>query len=320
MNALQDKTSDALGYFGPSSITWQLYREQLPLAGGIRALLLQVAHPAVADGVARFSNFKADPFGRGYRTFAAMAMIYFGSKTQAEQTAQRLWRIHSAIKGDAPKPYTANQPDLLLWVLATLTDTTLQVYTRMPLPGLPSDWKERFYEESKVAARLLHIPDATYPVDLPAFEAYFKSMLDGDVLGSTSACREVALSIVEHRYMPKKLANLLAAGWLPAPLCERLGIKVRMGATEKLQRFLRRSLWFYRLIPNVLRWSPSYFQAQFRIARAQGRKTKLGRAFFPLVGRADENSNGIGELIICGIGDVFIWGFGYSSDQAWPLE
>jgi len=273
-------TINALGYFGPTSITWQLYRESLTLTGGVRALLLQVAHPAVADGVARFSNFKADPFGRGYRTFAAMAMIYFGSKTQAEQTAQRLWRMHSAIKGEAPKAYSANDPHLLLWVLATLTETTLQVHKRMPLPDLPSDWQERFYEESKVAATLLGIPKEVYPADLQAFENYFRAMLEGDVLGSTDTCRDVAQSIIQHPKAPKKLANLSATGWLPEPLCARLGIPVHKDATARLERFLRRYLWFYRLIPKTLRWSPSYHQAHYRIAMARGESPKWAGRFF----------------------------------------
>lgn len=261
-------------------MTWQLYREQLTLTGAVRALLLQVAHPAVADGVARYSNFKADPFGRGYRTFAAMAMIYFGSKTQAEQTAQRLWRMHSAIKGEAQNPYSANDPHLLLWVLSTLTETTLQVHRRMPLPDLPPDWPERFYEESKVAARLLGIPDEVYPPDLQAFEIYFKRMLEGDILGSTDTCRAVAQSIVQHPRAPKKLANLLATGWLPDPLCDRLGIPVCKDSTIKLERFLQRYLRTYRLIPKMLRWSPSYHQANYRIAMARGERPKWAGRFF----------------------------------------
>lgn len=273
--------NEAQGYFGPDSITWQLYREPLVLAGGLRALLLQIAQPSVADGVARYSNFKADPFGRGYRTFAAMAMIYFGSKTQAEQTAQRLWRMHSAIKGEG---YTANQPDLLGWVLATLTDTTLRVFEQMPLVGLPPDWRERFYEESKIAAQLLGIPKESYPVDLQAFEAYFKAMLEGNVLGSSDICREVAQSIVQHRYMPKRLANLLVAGWLPGPLCARLGLETSPAAAAKQARFFKRFYWFYRWMPGALRWCPAYHQARYRIVQAAGERPRMMESCFHWLG------------------------------------
>ncbi len=209
-----------------------------------------------------------------------MAMIYFGSKVQAEETAQRLWRMHAGIRGEARNAYSANDPELLLWVLSTLTDTTLQVNKRMPMPGLPSDWQERFYEESKIAARLLGIPEEVYPPDLQAFEVYFKGMLEGDILGSTDTCREVAQSIVQHPKAPKKLANLLATGWLPEPLCARLGIQVRPNAERRLERFLQRYLWAYRWIPKVLRWSPAYHQAHYRIAVAEGKRPAMAGRFF----------------------------------------
>ena len=44
---------DALGLYGPGSEAWALNREAMLLLGaGPRALLLQVAHPLVAAGVA----------------------------------------------------------------------------------------------------------------------------------------------------------------------------------------------------------------------------------------------------------------------------
>lgn len=280
-----DPIPEATGYFGPDSITWQLYREPLMLTGGIRALLLQIAHPSVADGVARYSNFKSDPLGRGYRTFAAMAMIYFGSKTQAEETAQRLWRIHSAIKGEIPGPYSANDPNLLLWVLATLTDTTLKVYEQMPLAGLPADWREQFYEESKIAAQLMGIPKEVYPADLQSFEQYFNEALHQDLLGCSVACREVAQSIVRHPYAPKKLANLLAAGWLPTKLADRLGLQTNANSSIALKRLLKRVFLVYRLIPKSIRWCPSYHQAHYRIARASGKTPSLAGYFFHWLGQ-----------------------------------
>jgi len=284
--------SDARGYFGPDTVTWQLYREPVFVLGGVRALLLQVAHPAVADGVARYSNFQNDPFGRGYRTFAAMATIYFGTKKQAEATAGRLWRIHSGITGNyplptphSPIPYSANDPDLLLWVLATLTDTTLQVYSRTPFGHLPPGWEEKFYEESKIVARLLGIPDGIYPPDLQAFKKYFAEILNGDLLGNAPVCRQMAQAIVRHPRAPEKWANLFAAGWLPAPLCQRLGIEAGEHPELRLEKWLRRFGRFYRFIPGWLRCNPAYHQAKYRIARAEGKSPTPAGRFFTWLGK-----------------------------------
>jgi len=306
--ASQTFFSDATGYFGPHTITWRLYREPVFVLGGVRALLLQIAHPAVADGVARYSNFQKDPFGRGYRTFAAMAMIYFGTKKQAEATAHRLWRIHSGISGNyppppipnpqSPIPYSANDPNLLLWVLATLTDTTLQVYERMLFLGLPPDWKEKFYEESKIAARLLGIPDEVYPPDLEAFKKYFSEILNSDLLGSTPVCREMAQAIVQHPRAPKKWANLFAAGWLPTPLCERLGIEIGANPALRLKKWLGRFGRFYRLVPGWLRYNPAYHQAKYRMAKAEDKSPTLAGRFFNWLARRVKVPLGLEHLKI----------------------
>lgn len=285
---------DAAGYFGPASITWLLYREPVFVLGGVRALLLQVAHPAVADGVARYSNFQADPFGRGYRTFAAMAMIYFGTKKQADTTAQRLWRIHSGIKGHypasheaekTPHAYNANDPELLLWVLATLIDTSIAVYDRTLSGHLPSGWKEQFYEESKVAARVLGIPDAVFPADLQAFNNYFQSVLHAPWLGAAPACRDIAQAIVRHPRAPKRWAALFAAGWLPPGLCQNLGIDAGADPEIRLEKWLRRFARVYRMLPGWLRYNPAWHQAMCRIARANGTRPSLPGRFFTWMSR-----------------------------------
>ncbi len=99
-----DTLFNATGYFGPDSETWKIYREPTFLFGSIRALLLQIAHPAVAEGVARFSNFEKDAFGRGKRTFIAMTWLYFGDRQQADQAARKMNALHRPIKGEYPVP------------------------------------------------------------------------------------------------------------------------------------------------------------------------------------------------------------------------
>ncbi len=287
---------DSTGYFGPHTITWQLYREPFFLLGGVRALLLQIAHPAVAQGVAQYSRFQSDPFGRGYRTFAAMATIYFGDKQQADQTARRLQQIHSGIKGQYPNvsaagppaskvPFTATNPELLLWVFATIMETSLQVYEYLPNKHLPVDWREQFYEESKTAAHLLGIPASVYPADLQAFRIYFDKMLNSELLGSTPACRAMAQAIVRHPKAPGRWADLLAAGWLPAPLCERLGISAGPDSERRLTKLLRRSRRIYNLLPRTLRYNPAYHQACFRIARSNGTPPLWAGWFFHWLGK-----------------------------------
>lgn len=269
--------SNTVGYFGPDSITWKIYREPVLILGSFRALLLQIAHPAVATGVARYSNFKKDALGRGFRTFQAMAMLYFGTKDQADEVGRHLRRAHSGIRGrfdqtdGTAQPYHANDPALQCWVLATIVDTSLQIIARMSLRDLPENWQEQFFEESKTAATILGIPPEHYPQNWPEFEQYMHNMLNDNILGSIETCREVAESIVYHRYSYGPLAKLLSAGWLPADLCTRLGIRVQYDPEKRLAKLLNIIGWVYRLIPKRLRFAPAYYQALHRIRKAEQR-------------------------------------------------
>ena len=170
-NQSQDQSE---GFFGPESMTWKLYREPLVLLGSSRALLLQIAHPAIADGVKNYSDFQKNMAGRAHRTFTSMIRIWFGDKITAINSAKRLYNIHSMIRGTAAweiedetiyKPYCAADSDLLFWVLATMIDTTI-VVTEKIKGKMTRKEKNQFYEESKITAQLMGIPLADYPSDL----------------------------------------------------------------------------------------------------------------------------------------------------------
>jgi uncharacterized protein (DUF2236 family) len=202
-----NQNPETYGYFGPESATWQIYRESVFLLGGVRALLLQVAHPAIADGVAQFSNFEKDAFGRAFRTFLAMGTLYFGTKTQANSVGDRLFRIHSGItgsycrrEGDAQslREYTANDPDLLLWVHATLVDTSIRIY-EATLGKMPPELAAQFYAESKLAAQIMHVPEAHIPKDLEAFQLYFEQVMQNGDLYQSEYGVATGLAILDHK-------------------------------------------------------------------------------------------------------------------------
>ena len=119
-----------LGFNGPDSAMWLVNREAVLLASGPAALLLQVAHPLVAEGVAAHSDFEADPFGRLRRTLRTTLALVFGDGPAAERAVQRLSRVHASVRGGVHDPlaraasgasaYRALDPALLLWVQATL--------------------------------------------------------------------------------------------------------------------------------------------------------------------------------------------------------
>src|SRR5262245_48911263 len=115
----------------------RIHSQSALLFGGGRALLLEVAHPLVAAGVAEHSSFRTDPLGRLRRTLDAMHAIAFGDHAAALAAARGVERSHARVRGTlsadagrypAGTRYDGRDVDLVIWVWATLVDTALCVY------------------------------------------------------------------------------------------------------------------------------------------------------------------------------------------------
>src|SRR5947208_2400054 len=165
--------------FGPGSMTWRVNGEAVLLLGGGRALILQVAHPKVAAGVAEFSDYREDPWGRLYRTLELTLKIVFGDPQASRAASQRLSAVHRRVAGsdDRGDRYRALDPELLLWVHATLIDTSLTVYQRYVTALTPREL-DRYYDEMKALGEAYAIPRDAMPPDYAAFRRYWDSMLD----------------------------------------------------------------------------------------------------------------------------------------------
>src|SRR4051794_5597271 len=147
------------------------------MLGGGRALLLQIAHPLVAAGVAEHSEFREDPWKRLEGTMNAVWSVVFGSRAQADRAAARVRAMHRRVNGTLTAPmgafpagtaYSALDPDLLLWVHATLVDSALLVHSQWVRP-LSEAEQRAYYEDMKTCARLFGTPDEVMPATLADF-------------------------------------------------------------------------------------------------------------------------------------------------------
>lgn len=145
------------GLFGPDSISWEVMGDVSGFIGGIRALLIQSAHPEVVAGVADHSNYRDDPLGRLSRTSAYVTATTYGAMPEVEGAIAGVRRAHRGIKGRSHRdlPYRASDADLSAWVHNSLTDSFLvcaQVYGPRPLS---TDEADRFVAEQALIGRLL---------------------------------------------------------------------------------------------------------------------------------------------------------------------
>src|SRR5262249_9737901 len=123
-------------FFSPDGMLWKIHREMILLLAGGSALLMQLAHPKVAAGVADHSNFKDDPLLRLQRTMNTLWSIIFDEKSHALLVLDGLKNVHRKVHGEIqpaePLPagtlYDALDEELLLWVFATLIDSGIKSY------------------------------------------------------------------------------------------------------------------------------------------------------------------------------------------------
>lgn len=189
------------GYYGPGSVAWKVNREWVVLLGGTRAVLMQIAHPLVALGVSNHSNYMTDPFGRAERTFVLGEKLTFGPTRTARQAARTINNLHKHVHGHLPSDagdfargthYDARDPELLLWVHATLVDTLLLSYKVFVAPLTHAE-EEEYYQESKEVAHLLGLLPEEMPQGIDDLKHYIYEMVHSERLAPTLQARELAM-------------------------------------------------------------------------------------------------------------------------------
>jgi uncharacterized protein (DUF2236 family) len=138
------------GLCGPGSVSWRVIGDVSSFVGGIRALLVQSAHPEVVAGVEDHSRYQADPLGRLNRTSFFVTTATFGAMPEVERAVGLVLDAHRGIRGlsSRNRPYEASMPDLAAWVHNSLTESFLVAYREFG-PGLTGAEADRFVQEQR---------------------------------------------------------------------------------------------------------------------------------------------------------------------------
>jgi uncharacterized protein (DUF2236 family) len=272
------------GLYGPSSKVWEVNREALIFLGGARAALLQLAHPYVAEAIDQHSTTRADPLGRFHRTFRQVFAMVYGDLESAFGAARRVHRVHTHITGrlsetvgcwNAGSLYRANEPHALLWVHATLWETSVRVFETVARV-LSAEEKERYYQETRLFGHLFGIEDRLLPSSWVDFARYNHDMWQSPRLGVGRAAREIGAFLFEpqHPLLAPAMWWLrhMTAGLMPEPLRRDFGF-LPYGRSQSTifatsVRALRATR---RLLPARLRFVPPYLSARRRLSGKNGR-------------------------------------------------
>ncbi len=266
-------------------MSWRMHRERVLLAGWGRAILLQIAHPKVARGVAEHSGFTTEPWGRLRRlrrTLDAMLALTFGSEEEAAAVAARINAIHDRVHGRleeaggdaaAGASYSAHDPELLTWVHATLVESFLLAYRLFVGPVTAAE-ADRYCVEASGIEPALGIPAGRLPRSEAQLRGYLDAMLASGVIEVTDTARRLSRDLLAPpapRIVRPALwlAALPAVGLLPPAI--RAGYRIPWDARR--ERALRIVAGAARtglpLVPPRLRY--------WAVARRAERRARSGR-------------------------------------------
>ena len=252
---------------GPDSITWKINREVMVVAGWGRAILLQLAHPAVAAGVHNHSSFRGSllsSFRRLHSTVGAMLALTFGDTEQMITAAAGINTIHDRVRGRVREAtgeaYSAHDPVLQRWVHATLLESIPLTYELLVGPMTVAE-RDRYYSESAIMEPLLGMPDGWLPRDSAQLDAYMRDMLAGGSLVVTDTSRALARSLLYPRHWQlawpaMRAMQLLTIGSLPESIREAYGFECGARDARAFARWTAVLRTSRRLLPALAREWP----------------------------------------------------------------
>jgi uncharacterized protein (DUF2236 family) len=252
-----------------------LAAEAVLIAAGGRAILLQLADPAVGRGVAEHSDFAARPLDRLHATLTFAYAVAFGTPADVATVIRRVNRAHAPVHGsgagEAPA-YTASDPALQLWVAATLYDSTVTTYERV-FGALEPGLADQLYAAYAELGFALQMPADLWPADRAAFTEYWNNRLSE--LKTDAATRAIARQLLYPATGPlllrlaMPLGRLLTTGFLPAHARALFELRWTSADQRRFDRLMTITALVYPRLPLRIRhWPKNHYLRRLRASGA----------------------------------------------------
>ncbi|HEX6471929.1 MAG TPA: oxygenase MpaB family protein [Streptosporangiaceae bacterium] len=246
------------GLFEDGDLIRVIGQEGLLVASGGTASLLQTAHPKIAQGVYDHSHIAADPLGRLRRTLQWGYAVTFGSRAEAERVSAIVARVHAEVTGPG---YRATDPELQVWVQATLFAVAVDVYQAVFRRTLTAGELETYYRQSKIFATILGCPEDLLPASYADFRGYYAEMLAE--LRVSAQARAIADQVLHPRVPLGRLnepalaaLRLLTAGLMPEPIRAQYGWPWDAARARRYRLLMSALAAVYPRLPRRIRTLP----------------------------------------------------------------
>jgi uncharacterized protein (DUF2236 family) len=221
------------GYFGPESMMWKVNKEITVLFGGARALLMHAAHPLIAAGARQTSFYQRDPWKRLIRTLSLQNSVTFGTKLEADESVNRINKLHEVIKGQDEVTggyYDALDHEQLLWVHACLQISSIYFYEKT-VKKLSEEEKNQYHKENSLAAEMVLVDKKLIPQTHNELKEWvIEKSREGGYLVNTDVAKDV-YNIIGGGPVPKHIKPIwpfiafTAFNTLPKEFKDIYGIK-----------------------------------------------------------------------------------------------
>jgi uncharacterized protein (DUF2236 family) len=257
--------------FTDASLIRRLHGERAVALSGPRALLMMAAHPVAFEGFFMATGALDDPYERLRRTATVMDAIAWGSTEEARRRTRHVRAMHRGARGVLPRaagrfpagtPWAADDPALLLWILACLADSAVLFYERYVERLTPAQ-RDAYWQDYRIVGRYFGLRKSDMPASWPEFETYMKDTIGSGDLAVTPTARDVGIEIVLRPPVPPRarplleLVNFITIGLLPAPIRRGYGFSwdparelALRGGAEYAKRVL------IPLLPRTWRYTP----------------------------------------------------------------
>jgi uncharacterized protein (DUF2236 family) len=228
------------GYFPRGrSVLRQVHEERLVgLFYGQRALAIGALHPVNYTGTSQSTGGRERPFRRLVRTANDFEAIFLGTRAQADRVLAKVRRMHERVAGElaadagpfpAGTPYSAFDPQLMLWTVAVTAESALCFYELFVRP-LSGAEREAFWQDYVRFGELFGMPREVAPESYLAFRAWWDDRLASEQMHLTDEARHTGRFVALEIPMPtvnqgaKRLHDLIMLGTLPMRVRELYGL------------------------------------------------------------------------------------------------